>query len=294
MEFSDINYILKRKLLLKMPIAGDYPLGFGGLGIHRRDSSNITENCFYRPLATLTIQGSKYSTIGGERYYLREGDFLVSTVDMPAQNYVVDAKDKKPFLSISLYLDRFLITQILSENPSLLSSQAIEARGTGVAKIEADMLAAFLRFFELSETPKKIEYLSSAMLKEIHIRLLLSPLGKYICGINAPNGSGIKLAKVMSYLRENYKRMLNISELSKLAGMSQSTFHRSFKAITGISPLQYQKHLRLYEAQKLMITKNATVSDAAFEVGYDSPSQFSREYKRIFGIPPKKSLVKYF
>ncbi len=284
--------ILKEKMLLKMPKSGDYPLGFGGCGIHRRDEPNVAENCFYRPLATLVVNGRKYSTAGGTKFFLKEGDVLISVVDMPAQNYVVEANSKNPFLSIDLDLDKHIILQILSENPSLVSYADKDVTGVGAYKADEDLLDLFLRIYKLSETPDKVIYLSSLLLKEMHLRLILSPLGRYICRINAPGGNNF--SKAINYIRNNYKKIIEIGELAKIAGLSQSAFHRNFKKITGMSPLQYQKYLRFYEAQRLMSIGNETVENIAFEVGYGSTSQFFREYKKAFGDPPKKSIAKNF
>lgn len=284
--------ILKEKMLLKMPKSGDYPLGFGGCGIHRRDEPNVAENCFYRPLATLVVNGRKYSTAGGTKFFLKEGDVLISVVDMPAQNYVVEANSKNPFLSIDLDLDKHIILQILSENPSLVSYADKDVTGVGAYKADEDLLDLFLRIYKLSETPDKVIYLSSLLLKEMHLRLILSPLGRYICRINAPGGNNF--SKAINYIRNNYKKIIEIGELAKIAGLSQSAFHRNFKRITGMSPLQYQKYLRFYEAQRLMSIGNETVENIAFEVGYGSTSQFFREYKKAFGDPPKKSIAKNF
>lgn len=284
--------ILKEKMLLKMPKSGDYPLGFGGCGIHRRDEPNVAENCFYRPLATLVVNGRKYSTVGGTKFFLKEGDVLISVVDMPAQNYVVEANSKNPFLSIDLDLDKHIILQILSENPSLVSYADKDVTGVGAYKADEDLLDLFLRIYKLSETPDKVIYLSSLLLKEMHLRLILSPLGRYICRINAPGGNNF--SKAINYIRNNYKKIIEIGELAKIAGLSQSAFHRNFKRITGMSPLQYQKYLRFYEAQILMSTGNETVENIAFEVGYGSTSQFFREYKKAFGDPPKKVSRKIF
>lgn len=284
--------ILKEKMLLKMPKSGDYPLGFGGCGIHRRDEPNVAENCFYRPLATLVVNGRKYSTVGGTKFFLKEGDVLISVVDMPAQNYVVEANSKNPFLSIDLDLDKHIILQILSENPSLVSYADKDVTGVGAYKADEDLLDLFLRIYKLSEAPDKVVYLSSLLLKEMHLRLILSPLGRYICRINAPGGNNF--SKAINYIRNNYKKIIEIGELAKIAGLSQSAFHRNFKRITGMSPLQYQKYLRFYEAQRLMSIGNETVENIAFEVGYGSTSQFFREYKKAFGDPPKKSIAKNF
>ena len=265
-------------------------MGFGGAGIYRRDESDIAENCFYRPLVTVTIQGSKWSTVGGEKFYLNENEYLVATVDMPAQNYVVGATPKKPFLSIAMDLDKHLVSQLISENPSLISKDDARCKGAGVAKIDAELLDAFLRLYKLSEKPKEAEILSPVIIREIHLRLLMGPLGKHLRGINTPDSAGSQVAKAISWLRENFREPLTINKLSNLANMSAPSFHRHFKKITEMSPLQYQKHLRLYEAQRLMLVESETASNAAYAVGYESPTQFNREYKRLFGAPPRRSL----
>ena len=290
MKLSDINDILREKILQRLPRTGDCMLGFGGAGIYRRDESNVAENCFYRPLLTITIQGSKWSTVGGERFYLSEYEYLVATVDMPAQNYVVGATSQKPFLSMGIDLDKHLIAQLISENPSLIPEQGTDCKGAGLAKVDTELLGAFLRLLTISENPREAEVLSSTILKEIHLRLLMGPLGKHLCGINTPDTAGNQVARAISWLRKNFREPLTVSQLSGLANMSAPSFHRHFRRITKMSPLQYQKHLRLYEAQRLMLMENETASNAAYAVGYESPTQFSREYKRLFGNPPRKSL----
>lgn len=133
MDVAELNRILKEKLLRRMPRTGDCPLGFGGAGVYRRDESDIAENCFYRPLATVTVQGAKWSTVGGEKFRLRENEFLAAAVDMPAQNYVIGASREKPFLSISLDLDKNVISGLLSEYPELALGGG-ECRGRGSRK----------------------------------------------------------------------------------------------------------------------------------------------------------------
>lgn len=291
MDTAQINEALKEKILSRMPKSGDCPLGFAGAGIYRRDESDIAENCFYRPLVTVTIQGSKWSTVGGEKFYLNENEYLVATVDMPAQNYVVGATPERPFLSIAMDLDKHLISRLISENPSLISKDDAGCKGAGAAKIDAELLDAFLRLCRLSEKPKEAEILSPVIAREIHLRLLMGPLGKHLRGINTSDSAGSQVAKAISWLRENFRETASIDKLSNLANMSAPSFHRHFKRITEMSPLQYQKHLRLYEAQRLMLVERESASNAAYAVGYESPSQFNREYKRLFGAPPRRSLA---
>ena len=290
MEVEEINRVLKEKMLRKMPKTGDYSLGFGGAGVYRRDESDVAENCFYRPLVTVTIQGAKWSIVGGEKVYLGENEYLVAAVDMPAQNYVVGASRDKPFLSMALDLDKRTISELLSENPSLISKNGSGGKGAGVSKIDPSLLDAFLRLYKLSERKEEAAMLSPIVLKEIHLRLLMGPLGRHLCGVNTPGNSGAQISKAVSWLRAHYKEPLEMDGLSSMVNMSPASFYRHFKRITSLSPLQYQKRLRLYEANRLMLVGNENAANAAYAVGYESPSQFSREYKRIFGDPPKRSL----
>lgn len=289
MDVAELNRILKGKLLRRMPKTGDCPLGFGGAGVYRRDESDVAENCFYRPLVTVTVQGAKWSTVGGEKFRLRENEFLAAAVDMPAQNYVVGASREKPFLSISLDLDRNVISGLLSEYPELAPSGG-ECKGAGTSKIDGGLLGAFLRLYELSENPREAKFMAPILIREIHLRLLMGPLGGQIRAINTPDTSGHRISKAISWLRANYKEPVEIGGLSKLAGMSPASFHRHFKKVTEMSPLQYRKRLRLYEARRLMLAENETAAGATYAVGYESPAQFSRDYRSVFGNPPKRSL----
>lgn len=211
-----------------MPKTGDCPLGFGGAGVYRRDESDVAENCFYRPLATVTVQGAKWSTVGGEKFRLRENEFLAAAVDMPAQNYVIGASREKPFLSISLDLDKNVISGLLSEYPELALGGG-ECRGAGAAKIDGGLLGAFLRLYELSENPREAKFMAPILIREIHLRLLMGPLGGYIRAINTPDSSGHRISKAISWLRANYKEPAEICALAKMAGMSPASFHRHFK-----------------------------------------------------------------
>ena len=232
MDVAELNRILKGKLLRRMPKTGDCPLGFGGAGVYRRDESDVAENCFYRPLVTVTVQGAKWSTVGGEKFRLRENEFLAAAVDMPAQNYVVGASREKPFLSISLDLDRNVISGLLSEYPELAPSGG-ECKGAGTAKIDGGLLGAFLRLYELSENPREAKFMAPILIREIHLRLLMGPLGGQIRAINTPDTSGHRISKAISWLRANYKEPVEIGGLSKLAEcrprLSTGTLKRSPK-----------------------------------------------------------------
>lgn len=284
--------ILKEKMLLKMPKSGDYPLGFGGCGIHRRDEPNVAENCFYRPLATLVVNGRKYSTVGGTKFFLKEGDVLISVVDMPAQNYVVEANSKNPFLSIDLDLDKHIILQILSENPSLVSYADKDVTGVGAYKADEDLLDLFLRIYKLSETPDKVIYLSSLLLKEMHLRLILSPLGRYICRINAPGGNNF--SKAINYIRNNYKKIIEIGELAKIAGLSQSAFHRNFKRITGMSLYNIKNTYVSTRLKCSCLSEMRLWKISRLKWDMEAPANFSENTKKHLAILLKKVSRKIF
>ena len=156
------------------------------------------------------------------------------------------------------------------------------SRGAGAAKIDGGLLGAFLRLYELSENPREAKFMAPILIREIHLRLLMGPLGGHIRAINTPDSSGHRISKVISWLRANYKEPAEICALAKMAGMSPASFHRHFKKVTEMSPLQYRKRLRLYEARRLMLAENETAAGAAYAVGYESPAQFSRDYKGRF------------
>lgn len=290
MDADDLNAALREKILEKLKESGDLRLNIGGLGIYRRDESNIAENCFYKPLCTVAIQGTKWSTVGGEKFYLKKNEYLVAMLEMPAQNYVVGASKKEPFLSIAIDLDLYLISQILTEHPELAETGDTECKGAGLAKADSELLSVFLRLLTLAEDERKSAILAPTLIRELHLILLLGPLGRHLCAANSPNTSASQIARATAFLRKNYRQAISISQLAKIANMSLSTFHRQFKQITKLSPIQYQKRLRMYEAKRLMIAESKSASSAAYEVGYESYPQFNREYKRLFGDSPKRNL----
>ena len=160
----------------------------------------------------------------------------------------------------------------------------------GVSKIDPSLLDAFLRLYKLSERKEEAAMLSPIVLKEIHLRLLMGPLGRHLCGVNTPGNSGAQISKAVSWLRAHYKEPLEMDGLSSMVNMSPASFYRHFKRITSLSPLQYQKRLRLYEANRLMLVENENAANAAYAVGYESLAQFVRDYKELFGLPPLRDI----
>lgn len=282
------NNLLKEKLLRWLPQPGRYQTAIDGLMIARRHDSKELENCVYKPLVAVVVQGSKRSVIGSEEYRYGENHCLVIGVDVPSTNHVITASPEKPFLAVSLDLDKYLITQLAAEIPPSSTVGNNACKGMAVAKVDPDVMDAFLRLVDLLDRPEQIPVLAPLIIREIHYRLLIGPQGERLRLVNTLGTQCNQIARTITWLRDNYKEPLQVDELARKANMAASTFHRHFRQVTTISPLQFQKHLRLYEAQRLMLVENEDAAIAAMAVGYESPTQFNREYKRMFGKPPHR------
>ena len=286
------NHAIREKLLKWVPEPGDYQTPIEGFSLFRRDDCDACDSCFYEPAVGVVIQGKKRSVVGSQEYHYRENDSLLNSVDLPSKNYILDAGPEKPFLGLGLKIDKYMVGQLISELPHLSQNSDEPVRGLSVTPIEADLLDAFLRLTELLDNPEQIPVLAPMIVREIHYRLLVGPRGRFLRAINTAGSQGNRIAQVISWLRNNYKEPLQVDELARKANMATSTFHRHFKQITTLSPLQYQKRLRLYEAQRLMLVENEYAANACLAVGYESPTQFNREYKRLFGEPPSRNIHK--
>jgi AraC-like DNA-binding protein len=283
------NSLLKEKLLGWLPEPGRYPTSIEGLMISRRHDAKELENCIiYKPLVAVIVQGSKRSVIGSEEYRYGENHYLVIGVDIPSANHVLVASSEKPFLTVTLDLDKYLIAQLAAEIPP--SSRIGNGAFKGIAVTEADpeVMEAFLRLVELLEKPERIPVLAPMIIREIHYHLLIGPQGECLRMLNTLGSQSNQIARSITWLRDNYKEPLQIDELAKKVNMATSTFHHHFRQVTTLSPLQFQKRLRLYEAQRLMLVGKEDAANAALAVGYESPMQFNREYKRQFGAPPHR------
>jgi len=282
------NNLLKEKLLRRMPEAGRYPTAVEGLAMSRRHDARELENCIYKPLVAVVIQGSKRSVIGSEEYRYGENHCLVVGVDLPSANHVIVASPERPFLAVSLDLDKYLIAQLAAEIPPSARPGNNSYRGMAVAEVDPDVLDAFLRLVELLDKPEQIPVLAPMIVREIHYRLLIGPQGERLRMVNTLGTQSNQIARTITWLRDNYKAPLQVDELARKVNMATSTFHRHFRQVTTLSPLQFQKCLRLYEAQRLMLVENEDAALAGMAVGYESPTQFNREYKRMFGEPPHR------
>jgi AraC-like DNA-binding protein len=283
-----INALLKEMLLQRMATPGDYPTPIPGFVLHRRDVPNRPENCFNRPILAVTIQGAKRTVVGSTEYRYGVGQCLLAGVDMPSMSYLTEASPEKPYLVISLDLDSHLSAQLTSQIPP--SKTLGNTFAAAVAPTDPEVLKAFFRLMELLEKPEQLPVLSPIILREIHLRLLLGPMGELLRTINTQNTKSNRILCGINWLRDNFREPLSVDELAGRVNMAPPTFRKHFKAVTSMNPTQYHKHLRLYEAQRLMLVDHKDAMSAGYAVGYESHTQFNREYKRLFGEAPLRSV----
>jgi AraC-like DNA-binding protein len=289
-ELKRTNGKLKAKLLQWLPGQSRIATAIDGLVLSRRDEINQPENCFYKPTVGIVVQGFKRSLIGNEEYRYGQYHCMVAGVDMPSVNHITTASPKEPFLALSIKLDRYLITQLTAEIPDSGRPAKASGRAVVVTDVSHDILDAFLRLVELLDVPARIPVLAPMIIREIHFHLLEGPQGECLRLFSTLGTQSHQIAQAINWLRKNYMAPLHIEELARRVNMAESTFHRHFREVTTMSPLQFQKQLRLYEAQRKMLVDDRDANTAALEVGYESATQFNREYKRMFGEPPYRDV----
>jgi len=262
-------------------------------GVHAaRVSQTNQEPTHYVQRSTLCIvaQGAKIVMIGGDTYGYEDGQMAVYSIDVPMAGRVTRASHSEPYLLLMLDLDPEKIAELAPKVFPHGLPQPRDTRSLYVADAGAHIIDAATRLLELMAQPVDAELLAPLVRDEILIRLLRSPLGSRVAQIGRTGSSVQRIANAVSWLRANFDHLANIEELAKLVNMSVTSFHRQFKTITGMSPLRYQKTLRLQEARRLMLTTMMDAGSAGRRVGYGSASQFSREYARFFGSAPAKDI----
>jgi AraC-like DNA-binding protein len=219
-------------------------------------------------------------------YLCDEAAFLLSSVDVPVISQILTASEEAPLLALQLKLDMSMVREILNHEEFQVRESSSAGRGIAVGETTVDLLQPCSRLLDLLDAPEDIPFLSSLIQSEIAYRLLRGPVAGRLRAIATIGDQSNRTAKAIGWLRSNFDKPLRVEELAELARMGISTFHHHFRALTGVSPLQYQKQLRLHAARDRMLVEGLDAASAAFEVGYESASQFSREYKRFFGQPP--------
>ena len=289
-RIAQLNGLLKQHLLSYLKSPCIYPTAIDGFNLARRDTGGSPEKCFERPLVGLVVQGTKHSFMAGQEYVYTQNQSIVAGVDMPIASYVVEPSPEHPFLFLYVYLDKNLLASLTMEMRQDFTGETEPSSSISITETNADIMEMFLRLLELLKKPEQIQIRAPMMLRELHYLLLISPHGKLLRQLNTPGTQNNQVVQAINWIRDNYKIPMRIESLARQVNMSTANLHRHFKQLTGLSPLQYQKQLRLYEAQRLMLMENERVSDAALSVGYESITQFNREYKRVFGEPPLRDM----
>jgi AraC-like DNA-binding protein len=242
---------------------------------------------FYEPVMCLVLQGAKEAHLEDRTVRYGEGKSLIVSHALPVAAGVIDATRDKPYVSLALQLDLGLVRSLYDE----IGPQTAPARAShsmSVADGDADLFDAVARLFRMSRDPAEVQTLAPLVLKEIHFRLLRAQHGGMLRQLLLHESPASRINKAIALIRKKYKSTLPVAELAAEAGMSQSTFHEHFKAVTSNTPLQYQKELRLMDARRQLLSGGKSVAAVAYDVGYESPTQFSREYGRKFGVAPRK------
>ena len=262
-----------------------------GLSLLRSDHIKSPAYLIFKPALCVVVQGAKWAIFGEERMDYRAGEALIISVEMPALGCVAEASPTEPYLGIILEFDLAIMQEVLEmlDNPPRSGNPL--GRGVHVTDFAGPLADCVSRMVHLLETPRAIPILYPAIMREICFWLLTGPHGGEALKIALASHHPHQLVSAIHTLRDRFREPLRIEELASIAKMSPSAFHRGFKSLTSMTPLQYQKQLRLIEARRLMVSEAINVENAAFHVGYESASQFSREYTRMFGASPRREIT---
>jgi AraC-like DNA-binding protein len=281
---------LARNIAAHAPSPGEHSTAVPGLVLYRRTTPTACYRATYEPSITVFVQGRKRIDLGGTEYLCDDASFLLSSIDVPAQSQIVEASEQVPLLSMYLRLDMPTVREVLSGEDLPEPETSVPCRGLAVGETTAGLLGACARLIELLEAPEDIPFLGRLIQREIVYRILRTPQGELLRAIATAGGLSHRTARAIAWLRANYAKPLHMEQLAAVARMGVSTLHHHFRALTAMSPLQYQKQLRLQTARQRMLLDGIDATSAAYEVGYESVSQFSREYSRFFGQPPMRDI----
>jgi len=262
------------------------------LSLFRSECVTTPKPGFYRPIAVFVAQGCKRIQVGGREFHYDPAKYLVVTVDLPAAGNICEAAPDRPYLAAALALDPARLAALLLEMPEgARRTPEAPAPGLRVSPMSPDLLDPVVRLVRLLDRPEDAAILAPLAEREILYRLLRGEQGAMLRQIALSDSRLSQVSRAIDWIKRNYTRPLRIETLADVAGMSPSSFHRHFKSVTELSPLQYQKQIRLQEARRLLLAENANAQSIGFAVGYESPSQFSREYSRLFGAPPSRDVA---
>lgn len=269
---------------------GDYPTKIPVLSIYRRSTVTDPMPCVFGLGLGVTLQGGKRVTLGEDVFDYGSGQALINTIDLPVVSYVTQATITEPYLGLRLDLDANLIVQIATEMNASRIYKGGPSRAMSVIALDDGLLDALMRLIKLLNEPNKIPFIAPLIQREIIIRLLDGEHGPMLQHLAAVGSPSQQISQVIAWMKLNYTNTILIDELAAKAHMSSSTFRQHFRTLTGLSPLQYLKNLRLQDARHWMLYEDMDAGSAAIRVGYESVSQFNREYARMFGEPPLRDI----
>ncbi|WP_116138943.1 AraC family transcriptional regulator [Trinickia diaoshuihuensis] len=262
-----------------------------GVTILRSDHEKHPSHLVMKPALCVVVQGEKWTTFGDKRYDYRAGQALVVSVELPAMSRIVQASPDEPYLCVVIEFNLGVMREVMEQLDRPPTPEGELGHGVFVTDFDGPLADCVLRTMRLLDTPHAIPVIAPMIMREICYWLLAGPHGGEVAKLVLANGHVERVVSAIHDLRARYAETVRIEELASVAQMSLSAFHRQFKALTSMTPLQYQKQLRLLEARHLMLTGAANAEAAAYRVGYESPSQFSREYARMFGAPPRRDIA---
>jgi AraC-like DNA-binding protein len=261
-----------------------------GFKVVRRDNATEAMPGIYATLVCLVLQGEKKVWSGRKVFRYNQENYLVSCVDAPAIFQVTKASPQQPYIGLTLELQPSIIYEILHESTAMEIKKEESDGGFFVERVTADLADAFARLLKTLENMNELKVLAPSIVREIHYRLMNSRYGTKIRQLGVVGSKSQRISKVVEHLQKEYAEQIHITDLARMANMSPSAFHLHFRQVTNMSPLQYQKQIRLQEARKILSIETTDAASVAFKVGYESASQFNREYRRLFGQPPMRDV----
>lgn len=262
-----------------------------GLALFRRTEPTEPVSGIYEPGVCLIAQGAKRVMLGDDTYRYDAQHYLITSVHLPTIVQVIEASPEKPYLSLRLKFDLREVSQLMVDSNLPQPRPQQSSRGMATGQVTLQLINAFIRLIDLLADEKDIPILAPVIQREIIYRLLVGDQGERLRQIATAGSQSQQIAKAIGWLQNNFSQSISMDQLAAQTNMSTSTFHHHFRSLTALSPLQYQKQLRLQEARRLMLAERLDAANAAFQVGYESPSQFNREYSRMFGAPPLRDII---
>jgi len=263
-----------------------------GVGLIRSATPTMPMPVVYEPTLCLVAQGRKQVVLGTTAYVYDAAKYLVASVDLPVMGAVIEASEAKPYLCLRLDLDMTVLSEIAIRHPASEPDNGAPPAGITLNETTPELLEAAVRLAGLLDTPRDIDELAPLVVREILYRLLTGPGYGLVRHMAQASSRLNQIARAIVWIRAHYTEAWNIDEVADVAGMSRSNFHAHFKAVTSMSPLEFRTQLRLQEARRIMVAEAMDAASAGFRVGYESPSQFSRDYGRAFGLPPARDALR--